>query len=380
MKSLAIILLATVALGIGWRFWSLSAQHEAKARDKKGKPPVPVTLAPAQVRDVPLLLRAVGRAEAPESVILKPRIDGQVVGVDFTEGQRVTAGQVLLRLDTADMQARLRQAEANLARDQAQLAKARADVTRYAALKAQGFVSDEKLAETRALADAAEAVARADQAALDLARLQLGYATPRAPFAGVVGAARVHPGAAVKMNDTELVLLNRVQPIHVSFAVPEKHLARLRQRLASGPIPVAAREPGGAGPGHTGQARFMDNAVDTTTGTIRLKAVLPNRDEALTPGQFLEVSLTLDTLRDAVTVPAEALQQGPEGSFVFVVGDDLTARPRPVTLATLEGGMAALTQGLQAGERVVVDGQSRLTPGAKVKLAAAKGNAAAAVK
>lgn len=367
-KILLLLILLAIALGIGWRFLSISAEEAAKAADKKGKPPVPVTVAEARAADVPLLLSAPGRAEAYESVTLKSRVDGQVAGVEFTEGQPVRAGQVLIRLDPADFAARLRQAEAGLARDEADLAKARADVARYQSLREQGFVSEEKLAELRAAAAAAAATAQAGRAALDLARLQLEHTVISAPFAGVVGARLVHPGSAVKVNDTELAVVNRVQPLYVSFAVPEKYLPRLRAAMGRGTLTVAARVPGDDRRAFAGTVRFLDNAVDAATGTIRLKAVLDNREEVLAAGQYLEVSLTLETLRDAVTVPAEAVQQGPEGSLVFVLRPDQTVETRPVRLATVAGGVAALGQGLKAGETVITDGHSRLTPGAKVKI------------
>ena len=365
-KTAFLLLLIAVTLAIGWRLWVISQEDKAKGQDKP-KPPVPVLLAKATVMDVPLLLQVVGRAEAFESVTLKSRVDGQVAAVEYVEGRHVGKGDVLLRLDPADFQARLRQAEANLSRDQAQLAKARADLERYTALKAKGFVSDEKVEEMRTAAAAAEAVVKADQAAVDLARLQLSYAVIRAPFDGVVGERLVFPGTAVKVNDTQLAVVNRVQPLYVSFAVPEKHLPRVRGAMRTAPLKVTVRVPEDADQAFEGEVRFLDNTVDTTTGTIQMKAVLANKDERLTPGQFLDVSLRLDTLHDAVTVPAEAVQQGPEGAFVFVVKADQTTEQRPVHLGVVQQGVAALTEGLKAGETVVTDGFSRITPGAKVK-------------
>ena len=359
-------ILALVVAGAGYGWWR---QPAGKPADKpKDKPPVPVLVAQATTRDMPVTLDLVGRAEAYESVTLKSRVDGQVVAVDYTEGQHVKVGQMLVRLDGGDFAARLRQAEANLARDQANLAKAGSDVTRYTALKAQGFVSEEKVEETRAVLAAAEATVKADQAAVDLARLQLGYTVIRAPFTGVVGARLVFPGSAVKVNDTQLALVNRVQPLYLSFAVPEKYLNQLRTRLRLGAIKVAARLPGEVGPGVAGEARFLDNAVDAATGTIQMKAVLANRDERLTPGQFLNVNLVLDTLHGVVTVPMEAVQQGPEESFVYVVKADQTTELRPVRLALTKDGVAALSEGLAVGETVVTDGHSRLTPNSKVKI------------
>jgi multidrug efflux system membrane fusion protein len=205
-------------------------------------------------------------------------------------------------------------------------------------------------------------------AALELARLQLGYTTLRAPFAGVVGAKLVFPGAAVKVNDTALAVVNGVRPLYVSFAVPEKHLPNIRAALARGMIPVSVNVPGDNTKSFEGEARFLDNTVDTTTGTIRMKAVLANTGERLTPGQFLNVSLVLDTLRDAVVVPAEAVQQGPDGAFVYVLKADASAEVRKVEIAVVRDGQAAVARGLDSGETVVTDGQLSLTPGGKVKV------------
>lgn len=366
-KTVFLALLLAAATGIGWRFWSIAQKEQAAAQEQKAKPPVPVTLALAATRDVPLEVRVMGRAEAFESVSIKPRIAGQVASVSYREGQPVRAGQLLLQLDTGDLEAELRQTQANLARAHAELARARADLKRYGALKEQGFVSEEKLEELRATLAAAESTVKADEAAVDLARLRLGYASLRAPMDGLVGERLVHPGSMVKENETVLAVVNRVQPLFLAFTLPEHHLGRLRLGLGSGSLVARARVPGRSDREFQGRVRYVDPAVDTATGTIRLKAELPNADQALSPGQFLEVALTLETLHQVVTVPAESVQQGPNGSFVWVVDKDGSARMRPVTLATQHGGLAALSEGLRVGERVVVDGHSRLNPGAKVK-------------
>jgi membrane fusion protein, multidrug efflux system len=362
-----ILLLLAAALAGGARHWLFNDRDKPAGEESKDKPPAAVFLATAEVENMPVLLEVVGRAEAYESVTLMSRVDGQVAFVDYTEGQHVRQGQVLVRLDPADFEAKLRQAEANLARDQAQLDKARTDVERYVTLKNQGFVSDEKVGEVRTTAAAAEATVKADRAAVDLARLQRGYTVIHAPFSGVVGARLAFPGTAVKVNETELTVVNRVQPLYVSFAVPEKYLPRLRAAMAASPIAVTVAVPGENGKHFEGEARFMDNAVNTATGTIRMKATLTNKEEHLTPGQFLNVSLTLDILHSAVTIPAEAVQQGPEGTFVYVVKPDQSAEMRPVDVVATQQGRAAIASGLRAGEAVVTEGQLRLSPGAKVK-------------
>jgi multidrug efflux system membrane fusion protein len=355
---------------------SFSACTQTQDGKKPAPPSVPVTTAQATTQDVPVSLDVVGRAEAYESVALKSRVDGQVASVAFTEGQHVRQGEVLLQLDTTDVVARLQQADASVARSEALLAKTRSDTARYVALKDRHFVSDEKVNDIRTNEAAAAATLRVDQAAAALARSQLSYATVRAPFTGVVGARLVFPGTAVKTNDTVLAVVNRVRPLLVTFSLPEKHLPRLRAALKAGtarpgqaaaPMQVGVSLPGDKTRRLAGEVRFVDNAVDPATGTLQMKALLPNDDEQLTPGQFLSVSLRLDTLLQAVTVPNEAVQQGADGNFLFVVKADETVEVRKIETAASAAGVTAIGKGLQAGETVVTDGQLRLTPGAKIK-------------
>ena len=338
-----------------------------KAADKKDQPPVPVLTAKAEVRDLAVSVDLVGRGEAYESVALKSRVDGQVQAVLFEEGRHVNKGDVLLRLDPADFNARLRQAEAALARDQALLEKARADVVRYQALQQQGFVSAERLADLRATQSAAEATIQADRAAIELARLQLSYTTVRAPITGIVGARLVFPGTAVKTNDTVLAVVNRVRPFLVSFGLPESHLARLREALAKGTPRAEISVPGNAATPLLAPVSFVDNAVNPATGTLPMKARLENADGRLTPGQYLRVGLVLETLTDAVTVPAEAIQQSPKGAVVYVVKPDQGIDIRPVVISAERDGRVAIAKGLSGGETVVTDGHLRLTAKSKVK-------------
>lgn len=359
------LILTTLAIVLASYFYWATHQTSTTVGAKIATP-VPVTVARATIGEVPVLLDVVGRAEAYESVAIKSRIEGQVAAVSYTEGQHVKQGDVLLRLDPADFNARLMQAEANLAKDEAQLAKSHADVERYVALKARGFVSEEKVNELRTTEMAATATARADRAALELARLQLSYATIRAPFAGVVGARLVFPGSAVKINETIMAVVNRVQPLYVTFSVPEKHLPVLRRAMAAGPLKVLIRLPGNKEEVFEGTTRFIDNTVDATTGTILMKAILDNRDEILTAGQFLNVSMTLDKLSDAVLVPAEAVQQGAEGNLLYVVKADNTVEPRKIEILANHRGKVAIGKGVTADETVVTDGQLRLSPGATI--------------
>ena len=368
MRTRSILLLVTVLAATGTAAWYYSRTEVPAGKKGLASPAVPVKLAKAVVRDMPLRLAITGRTEAYETVTLKSRVEGQVQSVVFTEGQHVRQGDILLRLDPADFQARLNQAEANLARSQAQTAKARADVERYITLREKGFVSEEKVSEMRTTAAATESTAKADAAAAELARLQHSYAVVKAPFAGVVGAKLVFPGTAVKVNETALAVVNRVNPLYVGFAVPEKYLPQLRAAMHSDgkSMKAAISLPGGIG---TWQAdvRFIDNGVDVATGTIQLKAIVPNADEKLAPGQFVGVSLVLDTLKDAVVVPAEAVQQGAEGSFLFVAKQDNTVEVREVRIASVQQLFAVIAEGVTGGETVVTEGQLRLTSGARIK-------------
>lgn len=363
---------------------TLAACSEGNAKKKGEAPPVPVTAATATTRDIPVTLKVVGRAEAYESVVLKARVDGQVAAVLFTEGQHVKQGDVLIRLDPNDFAARLQQAEATVARDEALIAKTRSDTARYTALKEKNFVSEEKVNDIRTNEAAATANLRASKAAVEVARLQLSYATIRAPFSGIVGARLVFPGSSVKINDTTLAVVNRIRPLLVAFAVPEKHLPRLRAAMAAAAdqrMKVDVSLPSDASQRYDGTVHFLDNAVDAATGTIQMKAVLANDDEKLTPGQFLNVTLLLDTLAGAVAIPNEAVQQGAEGNFVYVVKDDQSTEVRAITAAASDVGYTAVAKGLRTGETVVTDGQLRLAPGVKVKLrdaAASKAPPAAA--
>jgi multidrug efflux system membrane fusion protein len=226
-----------------------------------------------------------------------------------------------------------------------------------------------QLTQVQSVADAAAATVRADEAELTLARLQLEYTRLRAPIAGVVGSRLLSPGALVRANDTAVAVINTVQPIEVGFAVPEKNLPMLRAALRRGPLKTWVTVTGDQGQPMEGVTRFVDNAVDAATGTIQAKATLPNRDERLTPGQFVSVQLTLDTLRDAIVIPSAAVQQGPRGSFVYVVQPDGSAQMQGVEVRQNEGASAAV-QGVNEGEQVVTDGHLRLNPGAKVTLQA----------
>lgn len=361
----------------------ISCSEDAKKK-RPEQPPVPIIAAQATEQDIPVTLQVVGRAEAYESVVLKSRVDGQVAAVLFTEGQHVKKGDVLIKLDPADFAARLQQTEATTARDEALIAKTRSDTARYTALKQRNFVSEEKVNDIRTNEAAASANLRASKATAEVARLQLSYTTIRSPITGVVGARVVFPGSAVKINDTALAVVNRIRPLLASFSVPEKHLPRLRAAIKAGDgqMKVDLSLPSDKSQHFDGTVRFIDNAVDASTGTILMKAEVANEDESLTPGQFLNVKLLLETLTNTVTVPNEAVQQGADGNFVFVVKEDSTVEVRKIETAATSGGKTAIAKGLKVGETVVTDGQLRLSPGSKVKVKepGAQGKAAPAEK
>ncbi len=346
---------------------SISGCSDNGKEKKAEPPPVPITATSAVLRDIPETLRVVGRSEAFESVTVKSRVDGQVAEVLFTEGQHVKQGDVLIRLDPTDFSARLQQAQATAARDEALVAKSRADTQRYATLKERNFVSEEKVNDIRTNEATAAANLRASKATVEVARLQLSYATIRAPITGIVGARLVFPGSAVKANDVALAVINRVRPLLVSFSVPEKHLSQIRAVRRDGVLNVDITEPSNASQHFEGTVRFVDNTVDVSTGTILLKAELPNQDETLMPGQFLNVSLVLGTLKQAVSVPSNAVQQGSEGSSLYVLTEG-RADLRPVEMLASHDGFTAVRGEVQAGDIIVTDGHLRLTPGARAKI------------
>ena len=275
-------------------------------------------------------------------------------------------------LDPTDFSAHLRQVEATAARDKALMNKMRADSARYTTLKERNFVSEEKVADIHTNEAAAAANLRASGAAVEVARLQHSYTTIRAPIDGIVGARLVFPGSAVKANDVTLAVINRVRPLLVTFAISERYLPRVRAIRKEGVLNVDISEPGSTSEHFEGTVRFVDNTVDVSTGTIQLKAELPNADEELMPGQFLNVSLILDTLKEAVCVPNKAVQLGPEGNYVFVLGADNRVDMRPVEVLGAQNGFTAIRSEIKVGDQVITDGQLRLVPGARVKVQSAE--------
>jgi multidrug efflux system membrane fusion protein len=342
--------------------------NEPKA--SKGPSAVPVSVAIVSQQTVPFRLQAIGNVEAYSSVSVKARVDGQIVEVNFKEGQEVRRNSVLFKIDPRPYEATMRQAEANFLRDTAQKDQARSQERRYQELLQKNFVSKEAYAQIRTNAETSEAVAQSSKAALDNAVLNLEYCTIRSPIDGFTGKIQIQMGNLVKANDTNpLVILNQVHPIYVSFAVPEQNLSLIRRYMAAGPLTVDAGPPNSAKAAASGKLIFVDNAVDATTGTIKLRAQFVNQDNALWPGQFVNVQVNLYEQKDAIVVPAQAVQTGPDGQYVFVVKQDMTTEVRKVTVERSDGDNVIIAKGLQNGEQIVTRGQLRLAPGVKVSAA-----------
>jgi multidrug efflux system membrane fusion protein len=330
---------------------------------------VPVLVATAVQKAVPLQLRAVGNVEAYTTVSVKSQVTGVLNQAHFKEGQDVKKGQLLFTIDPRPFEAALKQAEANLARDAAQLKNLREQVRRYAELVDKQYVSREQYDQIKTNADAAESVVDADKAAVDNAKVQLSYCYIYSPVNGRVGSLLVNEGNLVRVNDgAPLVIINQINPINVTFSVPEQHLADLKRHMAAARLKADATFQSDEGRPEQGFLAFVDNAVDRSTGTIKLKAEFANSERRLWPGQFVNISLTLATQGDAVVIPSEAIQVGPEGQQVFVVKEDKRVEMRLVTLGRTQGGEAVVAKGLSAGEVVVREGQFLLGPNSRVEI------------
>ncbi|HLK67001.1 MAG TPA: efflux RND transporter periplasmic adaptor subunit [Bryobacteraceae bacterium] len=361
-----------------------------------GPPPaVPVSVSKVTQESVPTELRVVGTVEASSIVQVKSQVAGELIKVAFTEGQNVAKGDLLFQIDPRPFQDAMRQAEAAVTRDRAQIAQSEAalsrdnaqarynqtDADRYAELQKEGLASKSQFDQSKAGADVAREAARvskanidsaraaleADVAAVAAAKLNLDYCTITAPIAGRTGNLLVHAGNLVKVNDVALVIIHQVSPIFVNFSIPEQHLAAIRRLSSSRKLSVDVVSRDNPDRPVTGTLSVIDNAVDSATGTIHLKATFENKDRALWPGQFVTAVLTLDTIQNATVIPAEAVQAGQQGSFVYLVKANNTVETRPVTVTRNFGKKALIESGVVPGDTVVVDGQLRLFPGAQIK-------------
>ena len=345
-------------------------------------PAAPVSVVSVQRKSMPDLVSAVGTVEAINSVAVKSLVDGQLLESEVKDGDEVKAGQLLFKIDPRPAQAALAQTEAALAKDVAARELAKAQVDRYRPVATKGFISADQMQQYVTAYEAAAASVKVDQANVAAAKLTLGYTDIYAPFAGRAGRILVQAGNLVKANDTNaLIVINQIAPIFVNFAVPGVDVERVRAAQAKGALDVQAGFDRAHGDGmqtpQSGELAFVDNAVDPATNTVKLRASFANADETLWPGQFVNIALTLGTDADAIVVPEAAVKAGPNGSYVFVVKPDHHAEQRVVTVARTVNGESMIAQGLQVGESVVIDGQSRLADGTLVKIAAAHDDGAA---
>jgi multidrug efflux system membrane fusion protein len=370
------VAVAALALA-GAAFWA--AHHDARAADRQdgrrgAAAPVAVTTAPAIRQDVPVIRTGIGTVTAAQSVTVKVRIDGQLDQVNFNEGQEVKAGQVLARIDPRIYEAQLAQAQAQRAKDEAQLANARTDLQRYTTLIAQDAATQQQLDTQKALVAQLEAAVRTDAAAVRLAQVQLSYTTITAPIAGRTGARLVDAGNIVHAADASgLVVINQLDPIATVFTLPEDAVQQIidESRRSSQPMVVNAYARENDKLLASGRLVLLNNQIDPTSGTVQLKASFPNAQHRLWPGQYVNVRLVLGMRRQAVTVPAAAVQRGQDGLYAYVVeADGQTVQSRPIAVAQIQDGIAVVESGVAAGQRVVTDGHYKLKPGARIVEAA----------
>ena len=367
----------TVALALALGAWWYTRGRGQAAGEGKGGPggaaaaaaqrPVPVAVAVASRRDVPVYLEGLGSVVAFQTVTVKSQVDGRLDKVLFREGQGVRKGDVLAEIDPRPFQAQLQQAEGALARDQAQLLSARRDLERYRALAAEKLVPQQQADQQVAAVGQFEGAVRIDQAAVATARLNLDYARITSPIDGVTGIRAVDAGNIVHASDPNgLVVLTQLDPVAVIFTLPQDELTPIASALARGALPVDVYARDGTTLLGSGQLAVIDNQINQATSTVRLKAVVPNPKRLLWPNQFVNARLRLGTRQGALVVPAPAVQRGPNGTFVYVVGQDATVAAQLVQIEATVGDLALVAKGVDEGARVVVEGQSQLRPGAKV--------------
>jgi multidrug efflux system membrane fusion protein len=363
-----------VVAAIGYAIWFFpAAKPPANKHDAAGQP-IPVLTAAAAIKDVPIYLDGLGTVQAFYTVTMKAMVDGPLVSINFKEGQDVHKGDVLAQIDPRTYQAALDNAVAKKAQDQAQLANARVDLARYQKLVANNYTSAQQADTAKAQVAQFEALVQQDQAQIDTARTQLSYTTITAPIDGRTGMRQVDPGNIVHAIDTTgMVVITQLEPISVMFTLPQQALPSVAQAIAEGDprVLALAQDTTGGAPKllDTGKLTVLDNQVDSTTGTIKLKAVFPNAQHRLWPGGFVSIRLRTQTAKDAVVVPPSAIQRGPRGPYVFVIADDLTAKRQLVTVGYEDEQVSVVATGLKGGENVVIEGASRLSDGSKVSLA-----------
>jgi membrane fusion protein, multidrug efflux system len=357
---------ALLLAGVGYRV--LGSRSSGSAKGPAEARPVPVAVASVTQRDVPIYLEGLGTVVALATVTVKSQVDGRLDAVLFVEGQRVKKGEVIAQVDPRPFQAQVHQMAATLARDQAQLRNARLNLERYRDLRKQNLIAQQQVDDQQTQADQFAATVGIDQAQVETARLNLDYARIVSPIDGVTGIRQVDPGNLVHANDANgIVVITQLDPIAVLFTLPQDDLPRVSKAMAEGPLSVEALSRDGNLRLGTGKVLLIDNQITQTTATIRLKALFPNPENALWPNQFVKARLLLTTRAGALVVPTPAIQRGPKGTFVYVVGSGNTVAVRPVDLDSTEGPLALISKGLTPGEQVVVDGQNQIRPGSVVQ-------------
>ena len=362
MALLFVLLLVVTLCGCSGK---AAASGDAQKQSGSGAT-VPVTTAQAEAQDVAVELRNIGNVEAYSTVTIRSQVTGQITKVHFREGQEVKAGDLLFTIDPRPSEGALKQSQADLKRDQAQLVSVRLEFERAKKLLENGIGSRDDYDKAEAAFHALEATIMSDEAAVSRAKLQVEFTSIRSPIDGRTGNLMVKEGNIVKAPDDFLVTINQVHPIYITFSVPEQELPAIRQRMKASQLMVEGEVPGELGEPARGELAFIDNVVDTTTGRIKLKAVFANTNDVLWPGQFLQTKLILRTLNHATVVPDEAIQSSQTGDFVFVVKADSTVQKRPVVIGLSRRGMTVVESGVQGGETVVTDGQLRLKDGSPV--------------
>lgn len=337
------------------------------SKQPAGFPPAPVTVASVITQTVPVQIRAIGNVEAYSTVAIKARVGGELLSVNFKEGHYVNKGDLLFTIDPQTYKTTLEAAQANLARDTALSKKADNDVIRYTGLFQEQLVSRDDYEKILVNAEALKAIVAADRSAVENAKLQLDYCYIYAPVSGRTGGLLADQGNLIKANDVPMVVINQIQPVYVTLSVPEHDLPEIKKYMAAGELNAEAFLSDNDNDPEKGTLTFMDNTVDVTTGTIKLKATFSNKNKKLWPGQFVNVIMSLTTLPGAIVIPSQAVQTGQQGSFVFVVKDG-SAELRPVNVGITHEDMMVIESGLVVGEEVVTDGQMRLMPGAKVEI------------
>jgi multidrug efflux system membrane fusion protein len=376
---LAAIVLAAAALAAWYWFGHASAdQAIARAKADAAGRPLPVVAAPARKGSIDVYIDALGTVIPRNVVVVRPRVDGQLLSVAFREGQSVKAGDLLAQIDPRPFEVMLTQANGQMARDQAQLKNAQVDLERYQTLLAQDSIARQQVDTQAALVRQYEGAVESDKGAIDNAKLQITYARITAPISGRVGLRQVDPGNMVHAADTNgLVTITQVQPVTVIYPVPEDNVPRIIKRMqGTQAVTVDAFDRSGKTRLATGRLLTIDNQIDTTTGTVKVKAEFPNTDGALFPNQFVNVRMVVETHDDATLVPTAAIQRGAPGTFVFLVNDDKTVAVKPVQVGAVSGETTEALSGLAPGNLVVVDGADKLREGSKVELIDAAARAA----